>query len=81
MVYRHIGGIAAIRQGKPPAANRILRGVEGVPPASDVGLEPRVQVHGFKTVKESDYKPGRDADAPAQCDAKVGEVTAYPMTL
>ena len=54
MVYRDIGGIAPVAYYKPPAAKRVLLGAEPVPTAANLHLEPGMQVHGVKPVKESD---------------------------
>jgi hypothetical protein len=54
MVYRDIGGSAPVAYYKPTATKRVVLGAEPVPTAANRHLEPGMQVHGLKPVKESD---------------------------
>jgi hypothetical protein len=47
-------------------------------PATRIGLEPGVQVHGLN-LEESDDQACRDADAAAECDAKAGKIASPPL--
>jgi hypothetical protein len=81
MIYGDIGGIAPIGYGDPSAPNNLFRGVERVPAPTDVRLEPGMEIHGLKPIKEPDDQACGNADAPAQCDTEMGKVAAYRFLL
>ena len=70
MVDRNVGCITSIGHCKSPTMKSVLRGIEPVPAPPNVRLEPGMQVHWLKPVKESYYQTCGYADAAAKCDAK-----------
>lgn len=73
---RDVGRIATVGHDDPAAARGGLRGVEGVPAAVQVGLEPGMQVHRLQPMQVSHHHAGGNAQAPAQGDADMGVVAA-----
>jgi hypothetical protein len=81
VVYRNVGCIAPIGHCKSPTTKSILRGIERVPAAPNVRLEPGMQVHWLKPVKESNYQTCGDADAATKCDTKMGKIATTPLSV
>lgn len=71
IVERDIRSVAAIADSDIASALGGLRGIKGIPTVTDIGLKPRMQIHGLKLVQIADNHASWNAEAAAQGYSQV----------
>jgi len=84
---RHVGGVAPARHDDTSGAGHVVAGIERIPAAAEIDLEPGAEIHRLGLGGNADVAeiPGaitrRDVHAAAQRDRQVGKVAAHAATL
>src|SRR5262249_43274540 len=84
---RHVGGVAAACHDDAADARHVVAGVEGVPAAAEIDLEPGAEIHRIGLRRYADVAEiagavaRRDVHAAAERDREVREVAADAAPL
>jgi MFS family permease len=84
---RHVGGVAPARHHDAADAGNVVAGIERVPAAAEIDLEPGAEIHRLGLGRNADVAEiagaiaRRDVHAAAQRDRQVGKVAAHAVAL